>query len=222
MKGIQITILTGGFMSNNSKIEMERGIMSIAWFNLISLHISGFLFAFLAILSTMPVTLSEKRGERAWEECKWIRYTSFVFALIMVMNTFLWVLFPVPELVWTTGLEFIPRLFIVVALSIPSLLICGKAMKDAGEEMNYPVRETTLHGGIYNYVRHPGVWGEMPLYVWAALLVDSLFLVGWMTIYIILYSGINIYFEEIDLVKRFGSEYEEYRERTGMLIPRRR
>ncbi len=222
MKETQITILTGGFISNEHQLVIEKGIMSLAWFNLISLHISGFLFAFLAILSTMPVTLSEKRGEKAWEECKWIRYTSFVFALIMVINTFLWIFLPVPELVWTTGIEFIPRLFLVVVLCVPSVVICGKAMKDAGEEMNYPVKETTLHGGIYNYVRHPGVWGEMPLYVWAALLVDSLFLVVWMTLYIVLFSGINIYYEEKDLVKRFGTEYEEYRERTGMLIPRRK
>lgn len=97
-----------------------------------------------------------------------------------------------------------------------------KAMNDAGEEMNKPVKETELHGGIYNHVRHPGIWGEMPLYVWAAFLADSLFLLVWMTVYIVLYSAINIYFEEKDLVKRFGTEYEEYRERTGMLIPRRR
>jgi len=94
-------------------------------------------------------------------------------------------------------------------------------MNDAGQEMNYPLKETKLHGGIYNYVRHPGIWGEMPLYVWVAFLVDSLFLVIWMTIYIIAFSAVNIYYEEMDLVKRFGSEYEEYQKRTGMLIPRR-
>ncbi|MGY5854712.1 MAG: hypothetical protein RTU92_14175 [Candidatus Thorarchaeota archaeon] len=196
--------------------------MSLAWFNLISLIISGLLFAVLAILSTMPITLSERRGEKAWEECKRLRLTSFVFAMIMVVNTVLWIWFPVPELAWTTGLDLITRIFIIAVVSTPSLAICGKAMKDAGEEMNYPLKETKLHGGIYNHVRHPGVWGEMPLYVWAAFLVDSLFLVVWMTIYIILYSGINIYFEEVDLVKRFGTEYIEYRKRTGMLIPKRK
>ncbi|MGY5874255.1 MAG: hypothetical protein RTU30_00790 [Candidatus Thorarchaeota archaeon] len=194
--------------------------MSLAWVNLVSLIVSGFLFAILSILSTMPITLSERRGEKAWNECRWLRLTSFVFAMIMIVNTILWVWFPVPELVWTTGLDFVTRFFMVAIVSTPSLVICRKAMKDAGEEMNYPLKETKLHGGIYNHVRHPGIWGEMPIYVWVALVVDSLFLVVWMTIYIVLYSGINIYFEEIDLVKRFGTEYEEYRERTGMLIPK--
>ncbi|MGD9396515.1 MAG: hypothetical protein PVJ05_08820, partial [Candidatus Thorarchaeota archaeon] len=74
--------------------------MSVAWLNLISLHVCAFLFAYLTTLSVMPVTREEKRGEKAWAECARLRSISFVFAGIMILNTILWVWFPVPELAW--------------------------------------------------------------------------------------------------------------------------
>jgi protein-S-isoprenylcysteine O-methyltransferase Ste14 len=196
--------------------------MSIAWLNLISLATSGFLFGYLSTMSVMPVTREEKRGEKAWVECKWLRLASFGFATLMIVNTILWVWFPIPELAWSTSLELTTRIGIVLLIGVPCFGICTKAMKDAGEEMNWPLKETKLHGGIYNYIRHPGIVGEMPFYVLIAFILDSGFLTLWMLVYIILYSAINIYYEEKDLEKRFGAAYIDYRDRTGMIIPHRR
>ncbi len=76
-----------------------------------------------------------------------------------------------------------------------------------------------LHGGIYKKLRHPGAVGEMPLYVVIALFVNSLFLAIWLTAFILVFTPIHIYYEEKDLLKRFGEEYAEYRRRTPAVFP---
>jgi protein-S-isoprenylcysteine O-methyltransferase Ste14 len=167
----------------------------------------------------MPVTLEEQRGEEAWDYCRRIRYWSFGFAALMVLNVIQWVWLPIPELSWQLNPD--PMFGIVVGLiiAIPCLVILTIAMRDAGAEMHAPDKETTLHGGIYKKIRHPGAMGEMPLYVVLAMFVNSLFLVLWMIVYVSIYTALNIYFEEKDLVKRFGSDYVEYRDRTPALLP---
>jgi protein-S-isoprenylcysteine O-methyltransferase Ste14 len=204
----------------NAYIQIKhRRSMVIPWLNLISLHISAFLFGYLGILSTMPMTLEEQRGEEAWDYCRRIRYWSFGFAMIMVLNVVLWVWFPIPELGWQLSPDPMVGIIIGLIIAIPCLVILAIAMRDAGVEMHYPDKETTLHGGIYNKIRHPGALGEMPLYVVLAMFVNSLFLVIWMIVFVIIFTIINIYYEEKDLVKRFGSDYVEYRERTPALLP---
>jgi protein-S-isoprenylcysteine O-methyltransferase Ste14 len=59
----------------------------------------------------------------------------------------------------------------------------------------------------------------MPLYVVIGLLVNSLFLTAWMTIFIFVFTPIHIYYEEKDLLKRFGDVYAEYRRTTPAVFP---
>ena len=139
----------------------------------------------------MPVTREEQRGENAWEECAKLRSISFIFVGIMILNTILWIWFPVPAL----------------------------AMRDAGKEMHTPQKGIQLHGGIYKKIRHPGAVGEMPLYVVVALFVNSLFLTVWMIIFILIFTPIHIYYEEKDLLKRFGDVYSEYQRTTPAVFP---
>ena len=193
--------------------------MVIPWLNFISLHISGFLFGYLSILSTMPVTLEEKQGESAWEYCKTLRYVSFGFASIMIVNAILWVWFPIPQLVWPLNPNPMFGIIVGIIIGLPCLAVLTIAMRDAGTEMSYPSKETTMHGGIYKKLRHPGVLGEMPLYVVLAMFVNSSFLVLWMIVYVCLFTAINIHYEEKDLVKRFGESYVEYRMKTPALLP---
>jgi protein-S-isoprenylcysteine O-methyltransferase Ste14 len=168
----------------------------------------------------MPVTREETRGEMAWEECTRLRSISFVFAGIMILNTILWVWFPVPELGWLLTPDGLFGIIVAILIFIPCLCILSIAMRDAGKEMHTPQKGTKLHGGIYKKVRHPGALGEMPLYVAIALFVNSLFLTLWMIAFVLIFTPIHIYYEEKDLVKRFGEEYEEYRRTTPALIPR--
>jgi len=194
----------------------------IAWFNLISLHVCATIFAYLTTLSVMPVTREEERGEEAWAECAKLRSISFVFAGIMILNTILWVLFPVTELAWVLNSNPLFGIVIGAIIGIPCLMILRIAMKDAGEEMSSPQKGISMHGGIYKRIRHPGALGEMPLYVVVALFVNSFFLTIWMILFIVIFTPLHIHYEEKDLLKRFGEEYAEYRRTTPAIFPRLR
>lgn len=167
----------------------------------------------------MPVTREEERGEQAWEECAKLRNISFVFAGIMILNTIFWFWFPVSELAWVLNPNPLFGIIIGVIIGIPCFAILRVAMRDAGEEMGAPQKGISMHGGIYKRIRHPGALGEMPLYIVVALIVNSLFLTIWMTAFVFLFTPIHIYYEEKDLLKRFGEDYAEYRRTTPALFP---
>jgi protein-S-isoprenylcysteine O-methyltransferase Ste14 len=187
--------------------------------NLISLHLSAILFAYLTTLSVMPVTREEQRGAQAWDECARLRSISFVFAGLMIINTILWLWFPVSELNWKFSTNPLFGIIIGTIIGVPCFIIMMIAMRDAGKEMHAPQKGIQLHGGIYKKIRHPGALGEMPLYVVIALFVNSLFLTVWMILFIFIFTPIHIHFEEQDLLKRFGEEYAEYRRNTPAIFP---
>lgn len=70
---------------------------------------------------------------------------------------------------------------------------------------------------FYKWVRHPLYLGFF-LALWAApeMTIGHLLLAAGMSIYML----IAIRYEEHDLVRLFGRDYELYRERAGMLVPR--
>lgn len=180
---------------------------------------SAFLFAYLTTLSVMPVSREEERGEKAWAECARLRSISFLFAGIMVLNAILWIWFPIPDLSWVLTPDPLFGILLGIIIAVPCLVILRVAMRDAGKEMHAPQKGIQLHGGIYKKIRHPGAVGEMPLYVVVALFVNSLFLTAWMMIFILIFTPIHIYYEEKDLLKRFGDVYIEYRRTTPAVFP---
>ncbi|MFX0044967.1 MAG: methyltransferase family protein [Candidatus Hermodarchaeota archaeon] len=194
--------------------------MSVAWANLVSLHVSALLFSYLTTLSVMPVTREEERGEKAWKECAQLRGASFLFAGIMVLNTILWFWFPVPELAWVISPNPLLGITIGVIVGTPCFIIMMIALRDAGKEMHAPQKGIQMHGGIYKLVRHPGAVGEMPLYVVIAMFVNSLFLTVWMMMFVVVFTPIHIHYEEKDLLKRFGDAYAEYKKNTPAFFPR--
>lgn len=70
--------------------------------------------------------------------------------------------------------------------------------------------------GLYKYVRHPLYFGVL-LVIWItpSMTHDHLFFSEVMTAYTL----IGIWFEERDLVRRYGEDYVKYQRRTPMLIP---
>jgi len=72
---------------------------------------------------------------------------------------------------------------------------------------------------FYRFVRHPVQTGVLlALWITPEMTAGHLLLSVLFTVYIL----VGIYFEEKDLAEAFGTVYKNYRERVGMLFPRRR
>lgn len=192
----------------------------ISWLNFLSMNGSMVLFAYFSIISVMPVTREEKYGVKAWEDCYRYRLLMSVFAGIMIVNMFLWVVFPINELAFVVFTNHIFSTLIGVGIFIPCSILLYFTLRHGGSEHMKPEKETVLHGGVYKIIRHPGIWGEMPMYIAIGFVINSLFITIWAFFFVLVYVPIYIYFEEKDLIKRFGTPYLEYREKTGALIPK--
>ena len=92
------------------------------------------------------------------------------------------------------------------------------------------ISETVLTKRTHQLVTHgPYRWIRHPLYAFAllelfslALLADSWFLFSFPCIVFVVFRWFVIPREEANLIKVFGEAYEEYRRRTGALVPRLR
>ncbi len=194
--------------------------MEFSWINFILMNINALAFSILSIVSVIPVTLSKRYGEKAWRICYYLRIGMSIFIFFMIANMILWVWFPIDSISWKIHERIWVGMVIGSIIIIPCSILIYFALRDGGEEHMKPEKDRELFSGIYNYVRHPGVIGEMPLYIATGFFVNSLFLVIWSIIFVFLYTAIYIPVEEKDLVKRFGIKYVEYRKRTGAIIPK--
>ena len=192
----------------------------ISTFNFLSLNISALLFSFFSIRSVLPVTREEKAGEQAWEDCYQDRIKMSFAIVVMVVNMLLWIWFPLEVLNMQIFENGVFGILIAICIAIPCSFMLYLALRDGGTEHMKPLKETQLHGGIYTKIRHPGVLGEMPLYIAIGLLINSLFITVWAIVFVVLYTTLYIYYEEKDLLKRFGKPYEEYKERVGAIFPK--
>jgi protein-S-isoprenylcysteine O-methyltransferase Ste14 len=193
---------------------------TIAWVNLAGLHLTGFLMPLSYILSLMPATQEQKKGEHAWTEATRYRWASNVLEWLMVLSVGLWIWYPVPALDWKVHDSNLVGIVAGLVMGIPLAYVDLQANLDLGKEGFSPSRETQLAGGIYRHIRHPQMIGEIPLFVAGALCINSAFLALWFFVYVCIYIPVVMHFEEKDLVRRFGQPYVEYRERTGAIFPR--
>ncbi len=192
----------------------------IEWINLIILIISVFIFSYLYLLSIQPVKRSEIRGEKAWKECANFRAIAGIFMCISVANFILWIWFPIPFLDFKVDRNYIGGIIIGLIILVICLPIMIKGEKDAGTETMKPSKDTKMYGGIYKYIRHPQTLGEWPTFIGLAFFINSWFLVFVSAMWIIIYTPIMIYFEEKDLIRRFGDSYLDYQKQTGALFPK--
>ncbi len=196
--------------------------MLIPLLNFSMLFISGTLFAGLYIPSLMPAKLAEQYGPNAWKLCDRLRTIGTIFMVIQLLTMILWLWFPIPQLAWP--IFFNPWIGYTIGLLIffITLPIVYKGLKESGSEAKTPSTETKMFGGIYNYIRHPQTLGEMSWYFVTVFVVNSLFLLLYAFIFILIYLPIMITVEEKDLIRRFGDEYRQYQQRTGALLPKLR
>ncbi|MFX1319336.1 MAG: methyltransferase family protein [Promethearchaeota archaeon] len=193
---------------------------TIAWINIFILNLVTILCWVFYIRSVQPYTRAKKYGESAWKTAKRDRIISGILMSILTFNIILWLWFPIPEFAWPVHPNWLVSIIIGIILACIFTPIWFKGIKDAGKETMEPSPTTELYGGIYNYIRHPQVVGEMPWFIIIPLFLNSMFLVIWSTIMILIVSPLIIYYEEKDLIERFGDRYREYRRRTGAVFPK--
>jgi methanethiol S-methyltransferase len=149
-------------------------------------------------------------------------------SLVLILLFLFW--HPIPDMVWSVanpiaawtlwGLFWLGWLIVLVStflLSHFELFGLRQVWSHAGgSEVPAPVFRTPF---FYRRVRHP-LYSGFILAFWATpqMSAGHLLLAAGMTLYIL----IAIRHEERDLVGLFGSDYEAYRGRAGMLLPRLR
>jgi len=192
------------------------------WINLAIQILSMLIFSILYAFSVMPAIRGEKKGKEIWIECRNLRIAGSVFEGITLITMILWIWFPIENLDWKIFSKWWIGIVVSMLIFIPGGIIVLKGVLDAGKETLTPSKDTEMYGGIYRYIRHPQTTGEMPMFPAFGLVINSWFMVLIMTVFIIIYIPTIQYFEEKDLVKRFGDSYVEYQKTTGAFLPKRK
>lgn len=213
-------------VEDNGSVDPQWDIVIAQW-NIATLLASSLLFTVLYVQSVQPAKLS-LRGHDAYRRCKWYRIAAGAFMTLACANYIVYYFYPLPVLHQgggTAGFGLgIPQTFpwpccvsavIAATIGLPFGYLMWIGMRDAGDETMTPKPEHGLYsGGIYEHMRHPQAVGEFPIWWTMAFLAHSPFLVLFTFVYLPIWYYFAIV-EERDLVLRYGSAYEEYRQRVG-------
>ncbi|MFW9919357.1 MAG: methyltransferase family protein [Candidatus Thorarchaeota archaeon] len=105
---------------------------------------------------------------------------------------------------------------------LPGMWFGIKGVTDLGLEVSETHRaEKVIKSGVYSRVRHPQYLGAMLAHIGITMLLSQLFALI-VTPIIMLRDFVACRKEERELVREFGTEYEEYRKQVPMLLPRLR
>ena len=74
--------------------------------------------------------------------------------------------------------------------------------------------------GPYRYVRNPMILGVVDLLLFESALFTSIPLLLWAIVFLVFNIIYFKIFEEKELIKRFGADYENYRNEVPMLFPK--
>jgi len=192
----------------------------IPWINLAVLLAAIALMLYMYILSVSPAALEKRIGPIAYKRCGRYRFVAMALMFVALGNYIVYYFYPLPLPLsrtfpwpwWVSGL-------IAALLAIPSGYLVIRGMRDAGAEAIAPRPEQKLFGGIYNHIRHPQAW-EMVWWFVIAFALNSPFL-ALFSLLLLPVEYAMMWAEERDLILRYGQEYEDYRQRTGALWPRR-
>ena len=76
--------------------------------------------------------------------------------------------------------------------------------------------------GPYRWIRHPLYTTGITLFLALGLMMASWFILAMALVALVLIRTVVVPREERELIARFGLGYEEYRQRTGAMVPRLR
>lgn len=176
--------------------------------------IGTILFSVLYTISLQPKTLSLRVGEKAFRLCGRIRFVSMIFELAVVAGYVLFALGGRCDLPLSSG-NALPTRIVGASVAFVCLSFMTYATIKAGSESASPRQETTLHHGIYDFMRHPQTLGEMLSWFGISIALNSLTLLLYSLVWLPLFIGFTV-IEDNDLALRFGESYRVYSRGVGI------
>ena len=184
----------------------------------------------IALFGLQHSVMARQRFKRWWTRIvpEPAERSIYVLLASLVLILLFWFWHPIPAAVWTIssplpvyllwglfGLGWLIVLVSTFLLNHFELFGLQQVWNHAGSRPAAPPEFRTPL--FYKRVRHP-LYSGFILAFWAtpAMSAGHLLLAAGMTVYIL----IAIRHEERDLIRLFGDDYETYRFRAGMLIPR--
>lgn len=148
--------------------------------------------------------------------------TGIIFALALIA-TLIYVFFPnliswgsIPFSAWVRWLG--------VGIAIAGFLLLEWSHRALGENWSDQPRITEtqqlVQSGPYRRIRHP-IYTSFLLILGSTLLITANWLVGGLWIGAVASDGLlRIRFEEAAMLEKFGDDYLDYQNRTGLIMPR--
>jgi len=176
----------------------------------------------LVALFALQHSLMARQGFKKW----WTRLvpeplerSAYVLFASLALILLFWQWRPIPTALWSIETQPLALLLQGLALAgwvtsgAASILIDHKSLFGLTEAKESPFRTP----GLYKYVRHPIYSGSLVAF-WATprMTVGHALFASTMTAYIF----IGVFFEERDLVRRFGAAYLRYQQFVPMIVPR--
>ena len=135
---------------------------------------------------------------------------------LFTRNSYVYNLVSPPNFLFYIAMFFLALGFLLVIWSVRTFYTKG------GEVTPGPWRPISnlIISGPYRYVRNPMILGVVNLLLFESALFTSISFLLWATVFFV---GNIIYFktfEERELIKRFGTDYENYKNEVPMLFPK--
>lgn len=123
---------------------------------------------------------------------------------------------------WSRG--SIPLLFMglfLMCLGLAVLIVCVRRfiVKGKGTLAPWSPAQNLVKDGLYRHVRNPMISSVLLILLGEAFVFRSWLLLLWFFIFFVINHVYFLVFEEPDLLKRFGSEYMEYKSKVPRWIP---
>lgn len=149
------------------------------------------------------------------------------FGVAIVLPSFLLFIYPVPSAFLEPVLVNLLRMIVgavVIAVGVFLLAKCIHLFSEIGNGTLAPWNPTKhmVIVGPYRYMRNPMILGVLLILLGESVCLYSLSILIWFAVCFLINHIYFIKSEEPGLVKRFGNEFERYKENVPRWIPRRR
>ena len=128
-------------------------------------------------------------------------------------------LFPHWWRICISGVLFLWGIFFVIWSNLFLITVGKGGPANVGNVVISPLTRKLVTSGPYHYTRNPMVFGTNTVYLAIAIYLDSWLCLVALGIFFFTFVKTAIQMEEQRLFRDFGSEFEDYKSSTSMIIP---